>query len=192
MEELSPVGTQRAVGVGRSWKVTAAVASIMVVLAMIGVGLTTIDRPLARRYWMFLVPAYGVLCMAIAWIRSRHDALHGLGAVGQQLAHWLAIGAAVALDFWMTGTGEETGAAAGFNALLLLAVGCVLAGVYLDWHFGLVGGLLALSLVSVVKIDQYLWLLLVVAALVLAVIYTVARLMGRSSAAGDSPAADGR
>ena len=85
----------------------------------------------------------------------------------------------MALDFWMSGTGEETGAAAGFDALLLLAVGCVLAGVHLDWHFGLVGGLLALTLVSVVKANQYLWLLLVVAALVLAVIGAVAHLARR-------------
>jgi hypothetical protein len=97
----------------------------MVVLAVIGVGLTTVDRPLARRYWMGLVPAYGVLCMATAWSRSRQDALGGFGAVGRQLAHWLAIGGAVALDFWMTGTGEETGAAAGFNALLLAVIGAV-------------------------------------------------------------------
>ena len=151
MDELSQPGTLRAVGVGRSWKVAAVVASIMVVLAVIGVGLTTVDRPLARRYRMGLVPAYGVLCTATAWSRPRQDALGGLGAVGRQLAHWRAIGGAVALDFWMTGTGEETGAAAGFNALLLLAVGCVLAGVHLDWRFGLVAGLLALTLVSVVK-----------------------------------------
>ena len=179
MDELSQPGTLRAVGVGRSWKVAAVVASIMVVLAVIGVGLTTVDRPLARRYRMGLVPAYGVLCTATAWSRPRQDALGGLGAVGRQLAHWRAIGGAVALDFWMTGTGEETGAAAGFNALLLLAVGCVLAGVHLDWRFGLGAGLLALTLVSVVKANQYLWLLLVVAVLVLAVIGAVARLVGR-------------
>ena len=96
MDELSQPGTLRAVGVGRSWKVAAVVASIMVVLAVIGVGLTTVDRPLARRYWMGLVPAYGVLCMTTAWSQSRQDALGGFGAVGRQLAHWRAMGGAVA------------------------------------------------------------------------------------------------
>ena len=42
--------------------------------------------------------------------------------------------------------------------------------------------LLALTLVCVVKADQYLWILFVVAALVLAVILVGARLWGRSVA----------
>src|SRR5262245_21932326 len=166
----------------RFWKVGAAVAAIMVGLAVLGVGLTTVDRVLARRYWMWLVPAYGVLCVVTAWYHQRDDTAHGIGAVVRQMAHWLTIGGAVALNFWMTGTGEEAGTAAGFNALLLLAVGCVLAGVYLNWLFGLVGGLLALTLVCVVKADQYLWILFMVAALVLAVILVAARLWGRSAA----------
>lgn len=95
MDELSQPGTPSAVGVGRSWQVAAVVASIMVVLAVIGVGMTTVDRPLARRYWMVLVPAYGVLCTATAWSRSRQAATGGLGAVGRQLAHWRTIGGAV-------------------------------------------------------------------------------------------------
>ncbi|HSV06977.1 MAG TPA: hypothetical protein VLI07_10710 [Candidatus Binatus sp.] len=166
----------------RFWKVGAAVAAIMVGLAVLGVALTTVDRVLARRYWMWLVPAYGLLCVVTAWYRPRDDALHGLGAVVRQLAHWLTIGGAVALNFWMTGTGEEAATAAGFNALLLLAVGCVLAGVYLSWLFGLVGSLLVLTLVCVVKADQYLWMLFVVAVLVLVVIFVAARLWGRSTA----------
>src|SRR5262249_59162474 len=122
-------------------------------------------RALAWRYWMGLVPTYGVLCMTTAWFRSRQVGREKASAVVRQLAHWLAIAAAVALDFWMTGTGEEAGTATGFNALLLLAVGCVLAGVHLDWTFGLVGALLALALVCVVKAEQYLWVLVVAAAI---------------------------
>lgn len=165
----------------RHWRVGAAVAAIMVALALLGVGLTTIDRPLARRYWMWLVPAYGLLCVVTAWLRSRQDAALGLGAVARQVLHWLAIGGAVELDFWMSGTGQEAGAASGFNALLLLAVGCFLAGVHLEWFFMLVGALLALTLASVVKADQYLWLLFVVGALILLVIAAVSRLFSEPS-----------
>jgi len=175
--------------IGRYWKVGAVVAAIMVALALIGVGLTTVDRPLARRYWMWLVPAYGLLCVVTAWFRPRPGGAPVVGAVVRQLAHWLAISGAVALDFWMTATGEETGVATGFNALLLLAVGCVLAGVHLDRLFALVGVLLAITLVCIVKADQYLWLLFVVAALVLVAIVVAARLWGRFSARSATSAA---
>src|SRR5262245_29291715 len=169
---------------GRLWEAGAVLAAIMAGLAVLGVGLTTVDRALARRYWIALVPAYGILCMAAAWLRSEQTRSQKVRAVVRQLAHWLAIAAAVALDFWMTATGEEAGAATGFNALLLLAVGCVLAGVHLDWTFGLVGALLALALVCVVKAEQYLWVLVVAAAILLGLLLAGARWWRRSTVTG--------
>jgi hypothetical protein len=172
---------------GRYYRAGGAVAGLMIVLALVGVGLTTTDRAAARWYWMCLVPAYGVLCIATAWLRSRHDRTIGLGAVGRQVLHWLTITAAVAFDFWISRTGEQAGAAAGFNALLLLAVGCVLAGVHLDWLLAVVGALLALTLACIVKADQYLWLILVAGALFLVVIVIAGRLVGGSSARPAGP-----
>jgi hypothetical protein len=175
----------------RFWRTGAVVAAIMVVLALVGVGLTTIRRAEARRYWIYLVPVYGLLCVATAWLRSRQEATFGIGAVVRQVLHWLGVGAAVALDFYVTGTGEEAGFAAGLNALLLLAVGCFLAGVHLEWLFMLVGLLLALTLICAVKADQYLWIIVVGGALALAVALVAARLrrrFSRSASSGTSAA----
>jgi len=180
---VAPTGT-----IGRYYRAGAAVAAVMVALALVGVGLSTANRPAALRYWVWLVPVYGLLSIVIAWLRSRQDRALGLGAVVRQVLHWLTIAAAVALDFWMSGTGEESAAAAGFDALLLLAVGCFLTGVHLDWLFAVVGALLALTLVCVVKADQYLWLAFVVGALVLVAIAMAGRLFTRSSNGSTTPA----
>lgn len=177
--------------IGQYWKIGAVTAAIMVALALLGVGLTTVDPSLARHYWMWLVPAYGVLCVGTAWFHPRPDGTPVLGPVVRQLGHWLAISGAVALDFWMKGAGQETGVAMGFNALLLLALGCVLAGVHLDWLFAPVGALLVVTLICIVKAEQYLWLLFVVAALVLVAIIVTARLWGRVSAGRSGTAAIG-
>jgi predicted PurR-regulated permease PerM len=80
----------------------------------------------------------------------------------RQLCHWLGIGVALSLDFYIRGSGEESGAGAGLNALLLLALGCYLAGVHFDWLFAPVGVHLTLALIILTKADQYLWLLFVV------------------------------
>jgi len=74
------------------------------------------------------------------------------------------------LDFLIRGTGEETATAAGLNALLLLALGCFLAGVHLDWLFALVGVLLMLALIVMTKADQYLWVIFVVGGLAVALL----------------------
>ena len=86
------------------------------------------------------------------------------------MLHWLVIGGAVSIDFWLRGTGEEAGVAVGFDALLLLAVGCFLAGVHLESIFALVGTLLTVTLLVLVKANQYFWILFVLGAAVLALI----------------------
>ena len=144
-----------------SWRVAGSAAAVMVVLALIGVGLATAAVGFARNYWMALVPVYGLLCVFTAWKRARP----GEQLVLRQLLHWAAIAGAVALDFSIRSTGQETQVASGLNALMLLALGCFLAGVHLDWLFVPVGLLLTLTLVLVAKADQYLWLILVAAAL---------------------------
>ena len=159
----------------RFWKVGAVVATIMVILALVGVGLTTTYRSVALRYWMTLVPIYGLLCVATAWLRSQQDATFDFGAVIRQVVHWLGVGAAVALDFYVNSAGEKTGSASGLNALLLLAIGCFLAGVHLQWLFALVGALLALALICLVKVDQYLWLIFLVGGLLAVALFVSMR-----------------
>src|SRR5262249_30872685 len=131
----------------RSWQIATVVAVVMVLLALLGVGLTTSSSSAAPVYWISLVPVYGFLCIGTAWARSRHGGVFDRPMVLRQLLHWLGIGVALSLDFYIRGTGEESGMGAGLNALLLLALGCFLAGVHLDWLFAPVGVLLAVALI---------------------------------------------
>jgi hypothetical protein len=70
--------------------------------------------------------------------------------------------------------------AAGMNALLLLALGCYLAGIHLDWLFVPVGLLLTLALVCVAKADQYLWLVFVVGGLAIVGLFFAMRWLNRA------------
>jgi hypothetical protein len=162
----------------RYWKIALGAAIFMVVLAMVGVGLTTTNRNIAPTYWQSLVPVYGIICVAVAWIRKREGATGRV--VIRQVLHWLAIAAAIWLDFYVRGAGEETGQAAGFTALLLLALGCLLAGVHLEWLFAIVGVLLATTLMLAEKAEQYLWLIFVIGSVVVAAMIWIMRIIGRT------------
>lgn len=155
-----------------SWKVTAIVALAMVVLALFGVALAAAKPLVARNYWVSLVPVYGLLCIFEAWRRSRSS---GERLVLRQILHWLGIAGAVALDFYIRGAGIETQVSSGLDALLLLSLGCYLAGVHLDWTFLGVGLLLTGTLVVVAKATQYLWLLLVLGLIGIAVAFVMRR-----------------
>lgn len=160
----------------RSWRIGAVIAMIMVVLAMLGVALSTTNATVAPTYWLSLVPVFAALCVFMAWMRTRHGAPGQPYLVMRQILHWLVIAIAIGLDFTLRRSGEETGIAAGLNALTLLAVGCLLAGVHLEWIFALVGALLIFTLVCVAKAEQYVWLIFVVGGLVLALILVLMRL----------------
>jgi hypothetical protein len=155
--------------ISRSWMVGTAVAVGMALLALLGVGLTTASAAVAPTYWVCLVPVYGAACVAIAWARGRHHGGFPWSATVRQVLHWVGIAIALGLDFIIRGTGEESGNAAGMNALLLLALGCYLAGVHLEWLFALVGVLLTVALIVVTKAQEYLWLIFVVGAVTIAV-----------------------
>src|SRR5262249_60243709 len=98
-------------------------------------------------------------------------------SVWRPIWHWLGIGVALVVDFMIRGTGEESGLGAGLNAMLLLAVGCYLAGVHFEWLFAIVGGLLTLALIILMKTDQYLWLIFVIGGLAILAVFGLPKLL---------------
>jgi hypothetical protein len=140
------------------------IAVIMVLLAMVGTGIALADVTWARNYWLMLVPIYGLLCIFAAWYHAR--AIDQM--VIRQILHWISVGVAIALDFiFLRGSGEQTATATGLNSLLILALGCLLAGIHMEWLFALVG-LLLLAIVVIVSIAQeYLALVFVAGAFVI-------------------------
>jgi hypothetical protein len=168
--------------IARSWRIATVVSLIMTLLALLGVGLATASKEAAPVYWISLVPIFGVLCMGTAWARARHTGGGGV-AVTRQLLHWLGIGVALALEFLVRRSGEESSTAAGQNALLVLALGCYLAGVHLEWMFVLVGILLTITLIIVSQAEQYVWLIFVVGGLSIVAMFVLQRYFGTSRTA---------
>jgi hypothetical protein len=161
-------GQKVTITIHRSWKIAAVTSVIMVLLALIGVGLTTASSGAAPVYWMSLVPIYGFLCVAAAWGRKRPDGGLDRSAILRQVLHWLGIAISLWLDFSIRGAGAESNLGAGFSALLLLALGCYLAGVHLHTQFIAVAVLLSLTLIVGEKAFQYLWLIFIVVGIAVA------------------------
>jgi hypothetical protein len=174
-------GPQALDPIHHNWKIATVVAVVMVLLAMLGVGLTTASSAAAPVYWIALVPVYGLLCIGTAWGRMHHAGGFDRAAVLRQLFHWLGIAVALGFDFYIRGTGEESGMGAGLNALLLLALGCYLAGVHLDWLFVPVGLLLTLTLAIVAKADQYLWMIFLIGVVTIIALFGLLRLTAARS-----------
>jgi len=135
-------------------------AGLMAFLALVGTGVTLADASWARTWWLFLVPVYGVLCVFTAWRRTGQFS----GTVMRQILHWLSVAAAIALDFTLVRRGEQAAPGAGLSSLLILALGCLLAGIHLEWLFALVGLLLLAIFAIVSTAQQYVTIAFLVAA----------------------------
>jgi hypothetical protein len=149
-------------------------AGLMAVLALVGTGITIADVTWARTYWLALVPIYGMLCVIAAWQRTGRLT----GSVTRQILHWLSVGVVIAFDFALLRRGEEAAVSAGLSSLLILALGCLLAGIHLEWLFALVGVLLLAIFMVVSVAQQYVtiaFLIAAAAALAVAVYWAVAR-----------------
>jgi hypothetical protein len=153
-------------------------AIAMVLLAMVGAAVTLADAAWARTYWLALVPIFGVMCTIAAWDDARSlDRM-----VVQQILHWLSVGLAIILDFnFLQARGEQTAAATGLSSLLILALGCLLAGIHLDWLFAVVGLLLLLMVALVSIAQEYLALVFLLGVLIIALLLGAQWLASRFS-----------
>lgn len=147
--------------------VASALAVIMILLALIGAGATLANVGWAERYWLFLVPIYGVICTFAAWFHTRRIDW----TVIRQLLHWSAVALVIVVDFkYIERSGELTSVATGLSSLLLLALGCLLAGIHLQWMFALVGLLLLATAIFISVAQEYMALVILVGLALIAVI----------------------
>lgn len=152
-----------------------AVGVVMVLLALTGVGLASASPRTGRIYWISMIPTFGLLCVATAYLTARKGQF-GLSQVYRQALHWLGITVAVSIDFAVLRSGAESDQGAGMVALLLLAVGCFTAGVHFHWLFMLVGVLLAVTLCVIAVAEEYMWLIFVAGVCVVLLMLVIPRL----------------
>jgi hypothetical protein len=147
--------------------IAAILAAIMMLLALIGAGVTLANVAWAEKYWLTLVPIFGLICVAAAWAQTRTLDR----AVIRQVLHWLAVALIIAVNFSIfRRSGEQTSIATGLSTLLILALGCLLAGVHLEWMFALVGLFLLAIAIMVSVAQEYMALALLVGAALIVIV----------------------
>ncbi len=150
--------------------VASALAVIMILLALVGAGASLANLSWTERYWLYLVPIFGLICTIAAWFHTRSFDR----TVFRQILHWLAVGVVIAVDFrYLSRSGEQTSGATGLSSLLILALGCLLAGIHLEWTFALVGLLLLMTAIIVAVAQEYIALVLLIGFVLIAIILTL-------------------
>jgi len=114
---------------------------LMIVLAWIGVVYTTsYDLETSRRYWHWLIPAFGVICIITQWNNVEPTLKARSLLVFRQVLHW---GAVLALVFLLYAFSTNHGnnitnliddRQGSFMMTFTVALSTYLAGLYHDWR----------------------------------------------------------
>lgn len=135
-------------------------------LSYIGIAVTNVSPKGGYWYWVVMVPVFAVIILLTQWARLRGQDVEWSKILREQLFHWIGLFIAIQLQYLLVRTGRINYEAAGLANMVLLTFGVFLEGVYLDWRFYLVGLFLALGLVLAILVETYLWLILLVFAVV--------------------------
>lgn len=159
----------------RSWKIDAALVGLMVLLAVVGMGLTQASESGAWEYWLVALSVYMVVGVTRVTLRAWRDEAPMLPRVLGALAHWFAPLFIMGALLYLEGLEAISRDAASVSALLLLALSCLTAGIHLDVLFlplGLVLTAMAVALMVLQESLVLLWVaVLLVAVLAVAVFY---------------------
>jgi hypothetical protein len=146
----------------------AVVLGALIGLSYIGVALTRVSAHTAYLYWLIMIPAFGAISLLAQWQLMRAEREKRSLLLRRQLFHWIGLWVAVQLTYGLLGMGLLHYESVGFVVFLLLAFAFFLQGVYVDWRFYIVGGVLALSLLVAMYLAAYIWIILLLVIVFLA------------------------
>lgn len=158
----------------RYWKIQFYILCGMLLLALIGMGLTQSLENGAWEYWLFVVIVYAGLGL---WRSTRSAKLQGQPVKwlnGRELAHWAVLLVFLSIVAFLERKESVTQASAAHFSLMILAVGCCLAGIHFDWMLMIVGVVLTVMLLALATLGQYtvvLWVIMILVVIAAAAFY---------------------
>ncbi len=149
----------------RGLKVFEIIFVILVVLSLVGVGITDFSPAHSYWYWFAMAPIFACACIIIEWTHARNEGKRWTSIFRTQFLTWFGLLVAVQAVFLLLRAGRLTYESTGLVILLLLALTTFIAGIDLGYQLCLLGGFLCLTLLMVAYLEQYIWVLVFVAVI---------------------------
>jgi hypothetical protein len=180
-DNSTPVSTDAAIkkgGLHRFLGIYEIVIFVLIALSIIGIAITDFSPAESYKYWVAMVPVFCGACLILEWSRARGKGFKWTSILRTQLLLWAGLLVAVRLVFEMLHKGRLDNENTGLVILLLLALSVFLAGIHLGWRLCLVGGFLGAALVAATYLEEYVWILLIIGLVVLAIVFLLKHFAG--------------
>lgn len=160
-EEPEP---QETINTSAGWKTQFYVLCAMLLMALVGMGLSQAMENGAWAYWLFVVVVYAGLGMWRTTRKAKQEGRPVKALISRELIHWSVLLAFLGILLLLERREIIDRESASDFALLLLAFSCCLAGLHFDWLLLIMGIVLTVMLVAMATLEQYavvLWLIMI-------------------------------
>lgn len=140
------------------------------VLSMIGIGITDYAPQQSHRYWGAMTLVLAAAALVIGWSRARRRGVPVKEALSTQIIHWLTTIAAIGGVFLLLKSGRLNYENTGLVLLMTLGFATILDGYRISWRFCLIGLLMFVTGIAAAYIEEYLWVMLIVATVAAAAV----------------------
>ena len=145
------------------------VVGVLCLLVMVGLFLTNVNHLRARFYWSAMFPIFGIVSTWHELLGPHRTEMPLWRLLLREVLHWLLPIVVVRIVFLQLTRGQMSADAVALVTLIILAATCFTAGVHLDHSFYWIGAVLAFAAVIGTEVEAYLWMILAVAAVALAI-----------------------
>jgi len=127
---------------------------VMVALAMAASAYTDAAPEASFAVWQLVPPVFAIIAIGTQWGRTEATTNARLRLVGRQVMHWGALWLAMQVLRLPLFKVVMTADAMGITALLLATLSTLMAGIYLNWRFFVVGALMVGALLAVAFLEE--------------------------------------
>jgi hypothetical protein len=146
------------------------IVGVLGIFIMFGLFLANYSLSWADWYWSVMFPIFGLVCLSHQLMTGSVRGMTVWKIVEKQALHWLSPIVAVRIIFLQLEKGQMDADAIALMILLILAVTCFLAGLHFDRSFIWLSIFLAVVALLGTEVEAYLWLIVVVGLLAVALI----------------------
>lgn len=145
---------------------------ILVVLSLIGMGITHFSPQESFMYWLVMIFTFGIAAMVAGWWQAKEKG-HVRGHLIKELfflqsLHWLGSLLTVLGVFVLLQNGRMSNETAGLVILLILGLATFLDGIRIGWRFSLAGVFLSSTALVAALVKNFVPVMIVMGVVVVA------------------------
>ena len=151
----------------------------LVLLALLGMAITNFSPADAHIYWLAMTLVFALGAIVTGWQRVV-DKQTKAKFVASQLLHWGSTFIAVMVVYAFLHSGQIQNETVALIILLILSLSTFLDGIHVGWQFFALGILLAISTVIISYLDEYIWIIALIAMAFIALTFVWNKYIGHS------------